>query len=105
LGKKIRLRGMFEKIGTKKNWKFGFLEETVLLIDIRNDASEIIADHLWLNYTKQLKNADLKKGDEIEFFGIVRTYQKGHVDFREGIDNRTIDYKITYPSKVKKVVK
>lgn len=105
MGKKFRLRGTFEKIGTKKNWKFGFLEETVLLIDIKNDASEIIADHLWINHTKQLKNADLKKGDQVEFFGIVRCYQKGYFDFREGLDNRTIDYKITYPSKVKKIVK
>jgi len=105
LGRKIRLRGTFEKLGTKKNWKFGFLEETILLIDIKNDANEIITDHLWLNYTNQLKKADLKKGDEIEFFGIVRMYKKGYFDFREGMDNRTIDYKITYPSKVKKIIK
>jgi hypothetical protein len=64
-----------------------------------------VADHLWFNYTKGFQALGiLVEGDVIEFYARVREYTKGYVNYREMIDEREIDYKLSYPTKFRKVV-
>ncbi len=43
--------GIFERLGKKPAFRGPDLV-TVLLRDIKNSNGQIVADHLWLNYTK-----------------------------------------------------
>lgn len=93
--------GIFERFGTKINYH-GFPEKTVLLKDIRNNKNEIICDHLWFNYTKQFQSLeDIKLGDVVRFDARVKEYIKGYVNYRQFVDERTLDYKLSYPTKLK----
>ena len=95
--------GIFDRYGTKTNWH-GFPEKTVLLKDIRNHDGRVVADHVWFNFTNQFKNlGDLTQGDKIEFHARVKEYTKGYVNYRRGIDEREIDYKLSHPTRVRKV--
>lgn len=51
--------------------------------------------------TKLLKAAGpLAAGDVVEFDARVRPYVKGYVNRREYIDEREIDFKLGYPTRV-----
>jgi hypothetical protein len=92
--------GTFKRYGTKTNYK-GFPEKTILLINIKNIEGKVVSDHLWFNFTKQFeKLGELKEGDMVSFDARVKTYIKGYVNFREEIDNRELDYKLSHPTKV-----
>jgi len=91
--------GIFERFGTKKNWH-GFPEKTVLLKDIKDTDGNVACDHLWFNYTKQFQSINLKPSDIIKFDARVKEYEKGYVNYREYIDEREIDYKLSHPTKV-----
>lgn len=87
--------GVFERYGSKKNYK-GNIERTVLLRDIQRGGA-IITDHIWLRYTKGFdKLRDLNKGDIIQFFARVRIYLKGY----GGFENKEIDYRLSHPTKI-----
>ena len=86
--------GTFKRFGTKTNYH-GYPEKTVLLINIRDENNKFICDHLWFNYTKQFQNLeDIEENDVVKFDARVKMYEKGHYD------NRTYDYKLSYPTKV-----
>jgi len=93
--------GIFERYGIKRNWH-GFPEKTVLLKSIRLLNGEMVADHLWFNYTKGFQSiGDLKPGDTIKFDARVSKYQKGYAGFREElrIENPVeTDYRLSYPT-------
>jgi len=92
--------GIFVRFGTKTNYH-GFPEKTVLLENIRNAENDIVCDHLWFNYTKQFQSlGDIKQGDAIRFDARVVEYKKGYVNHRKFIDEQTIDYKLSHPTKV-----
>jgi hypothetical protein len=92
--------GTFKRYGTKTNYN-GFPEKTILLVDIKSAEGRAVSDHLWFNFTKQFeKLGELKEGDIVSFDARVRTYIKGYVNFREEIDNRELDYRLSHPTKV-----
>jgi hypothetical protein len=94
--------GVFIRYGFKNGWK-GKREETVLIKDIIEvDTGIKITDHLWFNLTKEFANLYLTEGDRIEFHARAKAYRKGYVDKRF-IDNRRTDYKLSHPTKVKKL--
>ena len=87
--------GTFKRYGTKTNYK-GFPEKTILLVNIKSSSGKVVSDHLWFNFTKQFeKLGDLKDGDIVRFDARVKPYVKGYVNFREEIDHRELDYKVT----------
>lgn len=93
-----RFKGTFERYGLKRAYK-GFPPITILLKDVMTIKEEHLTDHLWFNYTKRFEAlGTLYPGDVIAFNARVRTYVKGYVG--RGEDNRSIDYKMTHPSKV-----
>lgn len=98
----MRFTGIFERFGLKDGWQ-GVSETTVLLRDIRNDWGKIVCDHLWFNYTKGFQRlGELKQGDIIEFQARIMPYVKGYINYREETDNRELDYKLSYPTRLKK---
>lgn len=87
--------GTFSEYGWKKGWK-GRWDETVLLLNIRDENDELLTDHLWFNLTQGFAKLDLKKGDRVCFYGRVHRYYKGYIA-------KERDYNISYPTKIKKV--
>lgn len=101
--RRLLFTGKFERFGQKTNWN-GFIEKTVLLQDVINSSGRIVADHIWFNYTKGFQSlGELNPGDLIEFEARVKQYIKGYVNHREYIDERTVDYKLSHPTKFRKV--
>lgn len=90
----------FERFG----WKNGYMGDlpTVLLIDIKMD-DKTICDHLWFNLTKGFHQANLKKGDRVEFYARVSSYEKGYKGWRDDVLGKPIelDYKLSFPTKIK----
>ncbi len=100
-GKRLKFAGTFARFGTKTNYH-GFSEPTVLLQDVRFADDKLACDHLWFNYTKGFQRlGELNEGDIIEFYARVKDYIKGYVNHREWIDERTVDYKLSYPTRFK----
>ena len=98
-GKRGKFYGVFERYGSKTNWK-GYPEDTVLLKDIKDLNGKIVADHLWFNLTKGFeKIGEMNEGIIIAFEARVKPYTKGYVNHREGIDDRQTDYRLSHPTK------
>jgi hypothetical protein len=95
--------GTFSKYGLKTNYK-GPSTETILLTQITDSEGKFICDHLWFNLTKGFENiGTLKKGDRIRFDARVKKYEKGFVNRKAGIDQRTSDYKLSHPTRIVKL--
>ena len=95
--------GVFERFGKKSGWTSEF-ETTVLLKDIRDSSGELVADHLWFNYTKGFAKLQLEKGDQVRFDARVKGYLKGYQGYREEVYKPIeYDYKLSHPSKIIKI--
>ena len=78
----------------------------MLLKNIKDLKNNVVCNHLWFNYTKQFKFlGDLKQGNIIKFDARVKEYIKGYVNNREFVDDRTFDYKLSYPTKISVIEK
>jgi hypothetical protein len=95
---RIKFIGTFIRFGMRNNFK-GMPMETLLFKDIRSIDESIYEDHVWFNMTKEFNKIEtqLKEGVIVEF----DTRIKGYVNRRELIDNREIDYKLSYPTKIR----
>ena len=104
-GDRLEFVGKFERYGMKTNYH-GFPEKTILLKDITINGKDrkVVTDHLWFNYTKGFeKLGKLTEGDTIQFQARAKEYEKGYVNYREYIDDRVKDFKLNYPTQIKKV--
>ena len=63
-----------------------------------------MADHLWVDLTKEFMLLKLNSGDMVEFRARVKKYVKGYKGWR-AINDAPIetDYTLVNPTKVKKV--
>lgn len=96
--------GEFQRFGVKTNYH-GYSEKTVLLVNIKNTQHETVCDHLWFNFTKQFQTlGEIQPGQQISFDARVKKYVKGYINYREFIDNSSVDYKLSHPTKVKFVI-
>lgn len=101
-GERTTFLGTFERSGTKRGWRGD--EPTVLLKDIRTLAGDPICDHLWFNLTKQFQALEIAPGDAVQFDARVKEYEKGYKGRREDVYVPIeIDYKLSHPTKVRKV--
>jgi len=102
-GKRRKFRATFERIGKKTNFK-GYTEETVLLKNIVDvETNHVVADHVWFGYTLGFERALLTEGAIIEFEARVKEYTKGYVNRKLNLNAQTVDYKLSHPTKIKKV--
>ena len=102
-GNRKKFSAMFSRIGKKVNFK-GYSEETILLknvIDLETNA--VVADHVWFSYTQDFEKASLSLGDRLEFEARVKEYRKGYVNKSYKINNSTTDFKLSNPTKIKRV--
>jgi hypothetical protein len=102
-GARKKFKAMFSRIGKRVNFK-GYSEETILLtniIDVKTNKQ--IADHVWFSYTQGLQKASLSLGDSLEFEARIKEYRKGYVNKNLKINNSATDYKLSHPTKIKKI--
>ena len=55
-GERKKFIGTFKRFGKKRDYN-GNIVLTVLLINVKDENGEFVADHLWFNYTKRFHNA------------------------------------------------
>lgn len=102
-GVRKRFRATFSRLGKKTNYK-GYSEDTILLRHIcEANTLRTVADHVWFSYSKAFEKITLTEGIVLEFDARVQEYSKGYVNKRYGINTRTTDFKLSHPTKVKKV--
>lgn len=88
-------RGIVADFGTRTS--HGYVKHQMLVRNIRDRRGQEMTDHVWFPCAKW--NEGLKPGDEIEFEARVTKYWKGYYD------NRQLDYKLSRPTKVRKIEK
>ena len=97
---RLKCFGTFNKLGYKSGW-FGEHKTTVLLTDITDSEGNYLTEHLWFNMTKQFeKLVELSEGTKLTFEARVKSYEKGYVNYRKGIYDKSSDYKLSYPTKI-----
>lgn len=103
-GERATFRGVFARYGEKRGWE-GRTERAVLLRDIRDAEGELVADHIWLNYTRAIESlGDLVEGDIVQFDARVTEYEKGYKGWRLDVYAPVeTDYKLSRPTRVRKV--
>lgn len=98
--KRIKIIAGFEKFGTKINFK-GFPEQTALFVNLTDENNNELCDHIWFTVGKRIANLNLKYGNIVSFEARISEYVKGYVNFKEYVDERTIDYKLNNPTNFK----
>ncbi len=102
-GQRKKFKALFSRIGKKTNYK-GYSEETILLKNIVDvETNKMVADHVWFSYTQGFEKVSLVEGTQIEFEARIKEYKKGYVNPRLNINNNTTDYKLSHPTKIKKL--
>ena len=103
-GSRKKFKAVFSRIGKKVNYK-GYSEETILLNNVVDlEANKVVADHVWFSYTQGFIKALISIGDTLEFEARIKEYRKGYVNKNYKINNSTTDFKLSNPTKIKKVV-
>ncbi len=100
-GQRKKFQAFFVKVGSKRNFH-GYGEETILLKHVLDvESGKIITDHVWFTYSKSFQVIKLTEGVQLEFEARIKVYRKGYVNTRYKIDNRTQDYKLSHPTKIR----
>ena len=102
-GERKKFNAVFSRFGKKANYK-GYSETTVLLTHVVEvETGSVVTSHIWFGYTAGFEKANLEVGAAIEFEARVKEYTKGYVNKKYGINNRKKDYKLSHPTKIKKI--
>lgn len=102
-GERKRFRAVFSRLGKKMNFK-GYSEDTILLSNVVDaDTNKPVTDHVWFSYTKSFEKINLIKGCMLEFDARVKAYKKGYVNTRYHMNNRSLDFKLSHPTKIRKI--
>ena len=103
-GIRTKFIGVFERYGTKTNFK-GYPEKTILLKNIKQ-GSKIVTEHIWFSMTKEFEAlGELKQGEIVEFCARVKEYYKGYAGYKEEVQwEKPIeqDYKLSHPTKIRR---
>jgi hypothetical protein len=76
----------------------------LLLKDIKDETGQIVTDYQWFNLAKGFSIANLFPGDIVEFSGKVKKNTLGKKKlFNGSYSSVKDDFKITFPSKVRKI--
>ena len=104
VGQRRRFYGTFARCGTKRGWG-GRIDQTVLLVNIVDDAGTPVADHLWVPLTHTLARLGLVPEDVLAFDACVAVYRKGYQDGHKTRDMPvTWDYKLLRLTRIVKVI-
>jgi len=105
-GNRTRFIGIFERYGTKTNFK-GYPEKTILLKNVKqNSEDHNVTDHIWFSMTKGFEAlGELKQGDKIEFYARVNESYKGYDGYKEEVQWENPieqDYKLSHPTQIRR---
>ncbi len=88
------------RFGKKVNFK-GRSEDTILLVNVRDvETGNVITDHIWFTFSKAFEKVGIREGMTIRFDARVKSYTKGYVNRRAGIDQRRKDLRLSHPTKI-----
>src|SRR5437867_3718225 len=101
-GKRAVFRATFKRLGAKPSYR-GPAIVTLLFVNVRGTAGELVTDHLWFTMCKQWQALDLQSGDEVEFSARGRRYMKGYRGRRDDDDLPSVseDFKLAWPRDAK----
>jgi len=103
-GKRKKFKAIFSKVGKKMNYK-GYYEDTILLKNLVDlQTNKLVADHVWFSYAQGFVKASLTLGDTLEFEARIKEYRKGYINRNYKINNSSTDFKLSNPTKIKKVI-
>jgi hypothetical protein len=115
MGNPVSINHLKEKEGTRcvftgecvsKEIDYGYLSvnEMLLLKDIKDESDQIVTKYQWFNMAKGFSKANLSPGDIVEFSGKVEKNTLGKKKLFDGsYSSVKDDFKISFPSKVRKV--
>ena len=96
-----KFHAVFSRFGKKVSFS-GYSDQTILLIDVRDaETQETLTDHVWFAYTRGFENIPLRPGAKVEFEARIKEYKKGYVNRRFKIDQSRVDYKLSYPTRIR----
>lgn len=102
-GLRKKFTAVFSRTGKKGNYN-GYSEETILLTNIIDvDTNKTVSDHVWFSYTKGFQKIELVEGIQLEFEARIKEYRKGYINTRYQINKSSIDYKLSHPTRIRKV--
>lgn len=104
-GNRSRFTAQVERYGFKPKGT-NLAVQTILLSDVRLEHSgDVVADHLWFPCGKWCDG--ILPGSRIAFDAKVGIYTKGYKGRRDDIHGKPVtkDWKLTWPSRVKVLVK
>lgn len=105
LGKRKKFNATVGRLGRRVNYK-GYSEETILLKTIVDvETGKVVTDHVWFAYTQGFADAALAVGDTLEFEARVKEYRKGYLNKRYNIDHSSSDFKLSHPTRIRKISK
>src|SRR5687767_10444464 len=76
-GVRGRFTATIARLGTKNNFR-GAPSETVLFVDVCNEAGERVTDHVWFTVGKQMSCVFGNIGKQVAFEARVAGYTKGY---------------------------
>ncbi|TAK59412.1 MAG: hypothetical protein EPO24_07695 [Bacteroidetes bacterium] len=99
-GKRVRVKAVFKKYGTKRGWN-GRVLRTLLFVDIRDMSGAEVCDHIWFSDGAMFNALHLAPGDVVCFDARVKPYTKGYKGQSEWYNDAAAvetDYKLSHPS-------
>jgi len=103
-GQRGKFTAVFARHGSKSGYDGRPPIVTTLFIDLKDEAGQLIADHMWFTAGVQISALDLKPGDQVAFTARVSEYYKGYVS--RHYDDWPLpqkDYRLSYPTNVRKL--
>jgi hypothetical protein len=110
LAQREGLRGRFTAVFARRGKKRGFDGRapvpTALFVDVRDEAGQLVADHLWFTVGVQIAALDLQPRDAVGFEARVTQYWKGRVSGRYDDTDwqpQEKDYRLSWPTGFRKL--
>lgn len=101
---RIKVAAEVSRFGTKSS--YGYVKETLCLVNLKDEEGKELCDHLWMTVGKQIKELELVVGDAIGFQARVTPYYKGYMGYRDDVDKPVeLDYRLSNPTKFYKIPK
>lgn len=99
-GTRTKFTATIARLGTKQNFR-GPSSETVLFTDVRNEAGELMTNHVWFTIGKQLAPVVHHVGKRVAFEARVKGYTKGYKGRGlELLKPREEDFKLSNPTNI-----
>lgn len=102
-GRRGTFTALFLRFGQKAAYK-GAPIVTALFVDVRDDAGQLVTDHLWFKVGRQFAALRMEAGDKVQFEARVASYVKGYRGRRDDWDEEggiSVDYCLKFPTRVR----